>query len=271
MDGGPLTGTRFDRATAARPLAPGRFAVTIDDGWSAPVGPNGGYVAAIVLRAMLAAMDRPERVPRSLTLHYLRRLVPGDAVVEATEERAGRALSTMGATIAQGDRRCVLALGAFAPDYPLAAAYGTPPPAAPAPADVAAPPPPPDAPAIVHRFDMRPTLGPAPFSAGDEALTGGWLRFAEPRALDALGLAMYTDAWWPSPWTRLDRLSPAPTIDLTIHFRNRVELGPEEHVLARFVSRTAAEGFFEEDGEIWAPDGTLLAQSRQLALLPPAG
>jgi hypothetical protein len=40
-------------------------------------------------------------------------------------------------------------------------------------------------------------------------------------------------------------------------------------VLARFASRTSHGGFFEEDGEIWAPDGTLLAQSRQLALLLP--
>ena len=31
------------------------------------------------------------------------------------------------------------------------------------------------------------------------------------------------------------------------------------------------EGFFEEDTVIWAADGTVLAQSRQLALLLPMG
>jgi hypothetical protein len=33
-----------------------------------------------------------------------------------------------------------------------------------------------------------------------------------------------------------------------------------------FRSSLAGEGFFEEDGRLWAPDGTLLAHSRQLAL-----
>jgi len=54
-----------------------------------------------------------------------------------------------------------------------------------------------------------------------------------------------------------------PTIDLTIHFRARTE-GLTGPALAIFRSRASAEGFFEEDGELWSQDGTLLAQSRQL-------
>ena len=41
-------------------------------------------------------------------------------------------------------------------------------------------------------------------------------------------------------------------------------------LLARFTSRLARDGYFEEDGELWTADGTLVAQSRQLALLLPS-
>ena len=74
------------------------------------------------------------------------------------------------------------------------------------------------------------------------------------------------DAWFPAPWPRLAELAPAPTIDLTIHFRSPLPL-PDSLLLGRFRNRLVRDGFFEEDGELWAPDGTLVAQSRQLGLL----
>jgi hypothetical protein len=46
-------------------------------------------------------------------------------------------------------------------------------------------------------------------------------------------------------------------------------MSPDGFVLAVFRTSVATEGFLDEDGEVWAPDGTLLAQSRQLAAILP--
>ena len=51
----------------------------------------------------------------------------------------------------------------------------------------------------------------------------------------------------------------------------RAPLPVKGPLLARFTTKLVRDGFFEEDGELWAQDGTLVAQSRQLALLLPAG
>jgi acyl-CoA thioesterase len=262
--------TEFDRATAVAPLVDGAWAGAVEAGWFAGRGPNGGYLAAIVLRAMLAELDDPAREPRSLTCHYLRPPAAAPVRIDVTVERAGRATSTLTARLSQDDRPCVLAVAAFGVGVPAPAAYATEPPAVPPPEDVA----PIDNSAsglsIVSRFEARPAVGAPMFAGAGEALTGGWLRFAEPRPTDAAALAMFADAWWPTPWVRLREPVPAPTMDLTVHFRApraAAALAPGEPVLAVFRSTTAADGFFEEDGDVWTRDGVLLAQSRQLALL----
>jgi acyl-CoA thioesterase len=264
----------FERDTAVAPAGDGVWQATISDQWAVPRGPNGGYIAATILRALQDAVADPQRAPRSLTLHYLRPPVPGQpAEIHVAVERAGRTLTSLSARLVQDGRVMVVALAAFAADFPTVADYATAPPdVGPPPAELHTVPAGPGVPPIALRSAMAPRFGAPAMSGGDEALVGGWLRLAEPRIADAAAIAFYADAWLPSPFSRLTAPAPAPTIDLTIHFRTRLPhpgMTPEDPVLARFSSSTSAGGFFEEDGSIWAPDGTLLAQSRQLALLFP--
>lgn len=262
--------TLFDRATAVTPLGPGAWAAQISSDWNAPLGANGGYMAAMVLRALEAEVADPERPARSITLHYLRPPQPGGVVIEATVERVGRNLSTLRARVVQDGRACILALAAFAGDFTEVQRFTAPMP------DVA---PPeaiepwvvrPDQPSIAHRIEFRGAIGPLPFTEADVALSGGWMRMHQPQPLDAPALALYADAWLPAAFTRLDALAAAPTIDLTIHFRDpaaALAVASGSGVLGVFRSDYASGGFVEEDGELWSPDGVLLAHCRQLALL----
>ena len=101
-------------------------------------------------------------------------------------------------------------------------------------------------------------------------MTGGWLGLAEPLAIGYPELAFFTDALLPAPFMTLPHPAPAPTVDLTIHFRAALEGHPRfDLCLAVTRARLVSEGFFEEDVTLWSPDGDVLAHSRQLAVLAP--
>jgi acyl-CoA thioesterase len=255
----------FLRDTAVEALGDGSYRGHVSAEWFTPRGANGGYLAAVVLRAIMAAEPDSERAPRSLTLHYLRPPAEGDVQISVTEERRGRQVTTYSARMEQDGRLCVLAIAALSLDFESSLHYGPGMPDVPPPnglvsreGDAKLPP-------IARQFATQGAVGYAPFSGGPEALTGGWIAFSgdEPSPLDAPALALLSDAWLPSMFVLVQDFIGVPTIDLTIHFRARTE-GRTGPALAIFRSRTSAEGFFEEDGELWSEDGTLLAQSRQL-------
>ncbi|MDJ0787244.1 MAG: thioesterase family protein, partial [Myxococcota bacterium] len=57
----PAGATRFDRDTAVSHLGDGRYEARLDRGWWIIRGPNGGYLAAILTRAMQARVGDPSR------------------------------------------------------------------------------------------------------------------------------------------------------------------------------------------------------------------
>ncbi len=121
-------------------------------------------------------------------------------------------------------------------------------------------------PEFTQRLTMQHRFGDPPFTRAERGLVGGWLGLTEERPVDAAAIAVLADAWFPAPWPRLKELAPAPTIDLTVHFRAPLPLD-DTLLLGRFTTTLVRDGFFEEDGQLWTADGTLVAQSRQLGLL----
>ncbi len=260
----------FTRDTAVTAAGAGRYEAVCAWDWSAPTGPNGGYLAAIVLRAMLAEVGDGAREARSVNLHYLRAPQPGPVSVAVTLERSGRSMSTLTARLEQADRTCVLATAAFGLPFAAAADYADPPPDVPPAEGLKPTRDDPRFPPISRRLEVRRAIGGPAFSGAPAADTGGWLRLREPAPVDAPLLALMVDAWLPAVFARLTYPAMAPTVELTVHFRAPAAaraLPADTQLLARFRSLTAADGYAEEDGWVWAPDGTLLAQSRQLHLL----
>ncbi len=259
----------LDADTALEPAGEGAWEGEVAGGWETPRGPLGGYVLAIMLRGLEAAVADPARQARSVTMHFLRAPEPGAVRVSARAERSGRSLTSVSGRLEQDGKLIGLALGAYSVAWtsPLLDKATMPvvdPPEARRPIDREFPRAEP--PAFTGRLSMQHRFGDPPWTRSEDGLTGGWLGLLEERPIDALTIAVLADAWFPAPWPRLAALAPAPTIDLTVHFRAPLPL-PDSLLLGRFTTKLVRDGFFEEDGELWAPDGTLVAQSRQLGLL----
>jgi len=264
--------TRFDNDTATTLIGPGQFDAKLDNGWFIVRGPNGGYIAAILVNALSQAVDDAERELRSITIHYLRPPTEGSARIETTIERTGRTLTSVTARMFQQGALQAIAIAAFAKSrggpelHQYAMPDVQPPEACPLMGEARIP--------IHDRFEHRFAIGPK-FLDGEltnTARTGGWMRLKDGRPLDAALLVAYTDAWPPAVFACSELPATArnvPTIDLTVHIRapKLSRIGPTDPVLAVFRTREVREGFLEEDGEIWSRDGELLAHSRQLGLL----
>jgi acyl-CoA thioesterase len=218
---------------------------------------------------MLLALEAAPRAPRSLTVHFVSRPEEGPCEVAVRVARAGRSLHTLLARLEQDGEPRAVALGAFSPGWTgpeLEEGPGRP--AAPDPEGIPVLPAVPPTPEFFSHVEFRPVHGPALGAGTGPMAVGGWMRTRPALPVDPLVAGFLLDALWPAPYGRLPAPLPAPTIDLTVHFRRELPATPvEEPVLATFATRLVHDGFFEEDGELWSRDGRLLAQSRQLALL----
>ena len=264
----------FEADTTVEDLGGGRFKAAMSERWWVGKGPNGGYVAAVILRA-IQACAAAERAPRSLTVHYQRAPLAGPVEIAVTVEREGGRVTFLSARLTQEGKVQATAQAVLSEDWAEGEAFAEAAmPDAGAPGELHTV----DAtadgrPNMLQNYRLRPALGEPAFSGG-APYTGAWIRTREPRLLDPPLAAAFLDTWFPAPFVRLERPAGAPTIDYTVHFRSPLpppNATPEDPYLISFRSNIARHGFFEEDGELWSADGTLLAQSRQLALLLDSG
>ncbi|MFE8008117.1 thioesterase family protein [Streptomyces sp. NPDC057418] len=268
--------SEFDRDTAVTLRGEGVYDAELSAGWTIIHAVNGGYLLAMLGRALGEAL--PHSDPFSVSAHYLTASVPGPAVIRTQVVRTGRTLSTGEASLFQYaqdgsevERIRVLAtygeLDGLTDDVRTSAE----PPAIPprehclGPAD--GPAPIPGSSAITERLDIR--LDPATIGWAIGAPSGkgemrGWFGLADGRDADPLSLLLTVDALPPTSF-ELGLKGWTPTIELTTHIRCRPAPGP---LRVSITTRNLAGGFLEEDADVWDSAGRLVAQSRQLARAP---
>jgi acyl-CoA thioesterase len=260
---------RDDLALTA--LGEGRYQGMITRRWWIVTGPNGGLLAGLLLRAVedLVRGERPELSPRTMTVQFLAGPDEGPVDLAAAVERAGRRVAFTTVDMRQGGKVICQAKVTFGADLDTAfdlVDHRRPdvPPASAAP-----------------WFDPATTYGEArrrwdrrPVELAEPGTVTSWLRLDEPGVpVDAAVMALMCDnlppslrAHEPDP-ERADQLHTT-TIEYTVYFRAPDPgLSPEDHCLVILRSQTVSGGYHQEDGEVWSPDGRLLATSRQLALV----
>lgn len=261
----------FALATAVVPAADGvegHYDAEIHDGWDIGGNANGGYLMAIAARAMVAAVGRP---PLSITAHYLRPGPAGTCTVDVQVVRSGRRLATARATLAVAGKPTLELLGTFGDQAPDdGPTYQREDPIELPPFEDCLPMMPGNAtgPGLMERLACRLHPVDGGFRTGTpsgDPTVRGWFALAGEEPIDAIGLLLAADAF-PPPIFNWDMPAAwVPTVELTVHIRGNPAPGP---LRVAFRDRFIHDGLVDEEGEIWDSTGKLVAQSRQIALVP---
>ncbi|MFI8350657.1 thioesterase family protein [Streptomyces sp. NPDC085596] len=265
--------SEFDRDTEVVRRAPGVYDIDLSAGWTIINAVNGGYLLAVLGRALADTLPHPD--PFTVSAHYLTASQPGPAVIRTETVRTGRTLSTGQASLFQYDaegneveRIRVLAsygdLAALPDDVrttavppaipPLERCLGTE--DGPAPVDGSS--------AITERLMLKldpATVGWAVGAPSGKGEMRAWFGLADGRDADPFSLLLAVDALPPTAF-EIGLTGWVPTVELTVHVRHRPAPGP---LRVSITTRNLAGGFLEEDAEVWDSEDRLVAQSRQLA------
>ena len=236
-------------------------------GWTIAGKPNGGYLLALLGRAVTASSDHPHVLAASA--HYLRSPDPGPVVVEAEELRRGRSASQFRARLRQGDTTAVEALfttGRLEPGTTPTWDAGAPRIVLPAPDDLFR------VPAVtplgtealaMGQVDLRldPACGGFTTPPTGRGELRGWLALGGDEPIDPLSLLYAVDALPPATFD----IAPSgwvPTLELTAYVRALPAPGA---VTVRQTAQLVEAGRVDEDCWVWDSTGRLVAQATQLA------
>jgi len=260
----------FDQDTALTPLDDGRFATRISADWSINQIPNGGYLMALMARAMEQCSDK--KATPIITANFITRCCPGKAEIRVAPIAASNQFSRLQAHLLQDGEEKIRALGTFAQSNdscPIERYETGPPQIAPRERCLEIP----EMPGYTLFKPMEVRIDPA--CAGWMTGTGlaersehrGWIRFRQPRPFDVPGLLLAADALPPPVLASQGMVAWVPTIEFSVSIRRNSQ---DEWLKGLFRTRFVSCGLLEEDGELWDAADRLVAVSRQIAQFRPA-
>lgn len=260
----------------------GRYHAHLGPGWSAPVHPSGGLVAALAIRAMEAELGVPRHRLRTFTTMFVSMVKEGPLEIEVRVLRRGRRMSQLQALVRN--------VGREEPGHVTTAAFGearegfsfthTAAPEVGPPESYPEPEPPPDG-AIAFKanfWDNIATRRIRLFHSFEEGWEGGraealrWMRYHDtPRTADgAFNLACLPALADTMPSAVTQYLGPGypffhcPSVDLTMHLLDPPE---GDWLLTRSTAHWAGDGYASADTELWDAAGRLVAHGTQVMLV----
>jgi acyl-CoA thioesterase len=241
---------------------------TSEDYW-AFVGPFGGATAATILRALI---DHPQRSgdPLALTVNYCAPIAQGTFDLDVRLVKANRSTQHWCVELTQGGGEvATLATAVFAErrsswahqqaEFPKATPFEQ---TLPYPKVAAS---------WVKQYDFRfiegePRVGQA--VAAPDAYSKLWIGDRVPRKIDMLSLMAMSDAFFARIFHARRELVPFGTVSLTTYFHVSAEdLAAEDisRILAVADAKIFHKSYGDQNGELWSPNGRLLATTTQIA------
>jgi acyl-CoA thioesterase len=266
LDAGHL----FDDATRVRAGDSRWIGHTSDDYW-AFVGPFGGVTAATMLRALI---DHPERSgdPLSFTVNFCAPIAQGPFELDVRLIKANRSTQHWSVELTQdGNEVATFATAVFAARRPSWSHQQAQFPSAPPFEQCRSYPK--MSMSWVRQYDMRfvegqPDFGGAPHAAPASAFSKLWIGDQHPRKIDALSLMAMSDAFFGRIFHVRNELVPFGTVSITTYFHtDAADLTADDitHVLAVADAKIFNKSFQDQNGELWSPNGRLLATTTQIA------
>ena len=253
----------FDVDTTTEAVGDGSHRGHLHERWTIGPVPNGGYVMTVMLSAVAAASPHPD--PLTTTAHFLSPTAAGPVEIATELVKPGRSTTTVVSALHQEGRervRMLTTLGRLEERSGASHRYLDPPVM--------------EGPFETRRavtmqnfpenFEFRIPTDVAGGIVGEPSgrpEIGGTIAFADGRHPDLLCLPTFADGLPPVAFN-LGYMAWTPTLELTVHFWNHPAPGP----VTVWIHTAALEsGYHDESADLWDAEGTLVARSRQLALI----